>query len=243
MVLKTGDDDEVELGGGAYDSDFDTKDDEPKDEDESNGPEVNPENDNNFESGSSGSDVVTTGDESTDEGTGPEKNTESEDDNEVEESGTKDSEYDTENNQLQREGDKPEGEPENDNNPKSGPSGSDAVTASGESEDQVTEPETNTKTGDDDECELGGETNKPGAKKFSFGKMLKSSFQQVVKKSLTHHILKNTIKIRPKHPRQSTDEDTGPEDSTKSGETVEFKPESGADGVNLAPKMTNLKIR
>ncbi|KAH9245346.1 hypothetical protein BASA81_017175 [Batrachochytrium salamandrivorans] len=227
---ETGDDDEVELGGGAYDSDFDTKDDEPKDEDESNGPEVKPENDNNFESGSSGSDVVTTGDESTDEGTGPEKNTESEDDNEVEESGTKDSEYDTENNQLQREGDKPEGEPENDNNPKSGPSGSDAVTASGESEDQVTEPETNTKTGDDDEVELGGETNKPGAKKFSFGKMLKSSFQQVFKKKPHTSHTQEHDQDTAKTPEQSTDEDTGPEDSTKSGETVEFKPESGADG-------------
>ncbi|KAH6588808.1 hypothetical protein BASA61_005821 [Batrachochytrium salamandrivorans] len=226
---KTGNDDEVELGSGAEGGELDTKDDEPKDEDESNGPEVKPEDNNNFESGSFGSDVVTADDESTDEGTGPEKNTESEDDNEVEESGTKDGEYDTENNQLQREGDKPEGEPENDNNPKSGPSGSDAVTASGESEDQVTEPETNTKTGDDDKVKPEGETNKPGAKKFSFGKML-NSFQQVFKKKPHSTHSQEHDQDMAKTPEQSTDEDTGPEDSTKSGETVEVEESGTKDG-------------
>ncbi|KAH6584430.1 hypothetical protein BASA60_000984 [Batrachochytrium salamandrivorans] len=250
---KTGNDDEVELGSGAEGGELDTKDDEPKDEDESNGPEVKPEDNNNFESGSFGSDVVTADDESTDEGTGPEKNTESEDDNEVEESGTKDGEYDTENNQLQREGDKPEGEPENDNNPKSGPSGSDAVTASGESEDQVTEPETNTKTGDDDKVKPEGETNKPGAKKFSFGKML-NSFQQVFKKKPHSTHSQEHDQDMAKTPEQSTDEDTGPEDSTKSGETVEVE-ESGTkdgdfdtkddqpEGGNGGPEATNLKIK
>ncbi|KAH6563677.1 hypothetical protein BASA60_010628 [Batrachochytrium salamandrivorans] len=223
---------------GADGSDFDNKNNNPEGEDESNGPEVKPEDNNNFESGSFGSDVVTADDESTDEGTGPEKNTESEDDNEVEESGTKDSEYDTENNQLQREGDKPEGEPENDNNPKSGPSGSDAVTASGESEDQVTEPETNTKTGDDDKVKPEGETNEPGAKKFSFGKML-NSFQQVFKKKPHSTHSQEHDQDMAKTPEQSTDEDTGSGDSTRTEETVEFKPESGADGGDFDTENNN----
>ncbi|KAH6584426.1 hypothetical protein BASA60_000980 [Batrachochytrium salamandrivorans] len=50
IALKRGNDDEVELGSGAEGGELDTQDDEPKDEDESNGPEVKPEDNNNFES-------------------------------------------------------------------------------------------------------------------------------------------------------------------------------------------------
>ncbi|KAH6565132.1 hypothetical protein BASA60_008748 [Batrachochytrium salamandrivorans] len=137
--------------------------------------------------------------------------------------GAYDGEPDTGNNQPKDkdESNGPEVQPKNDNNFESGSFGSDVVTSSGESEDQVTEPETNTKTGDDDEVELGGETNKPGAKKFSFGKMLKSSFQQVFKKKPhTTHSQEHDQDMA-KTPEQSTDEDTGPEDSTRTEENGE----------------------
>ncbi|KAH6585417.1 hypothetical protein BASA61_006852 [Batrachochytrium salamandrivorans] len=304
---------------GADGSDFDNKNNNPEGEDESNGPEVKPEDNNNFESGSFGSDVVTADDESTDEGTGPEKNTESEDDNEVEESGTKDNaeflstslqekahsthsqntikiwpkhteqstdedtgsgdstepkrlfefkpesgaeggDFDTENNNPEVEGglevkledennfesgpfgseccgndgsedeENDEFKPENNNNFGSGPSGSNAETTGEESEDKSTGPADGTETGDDDEFkpEVEDETNEPEAKKPSFGKMLKSSFQRIFGfKSPSPHPQEHDQDMA-KTPEQSTDEDTGPGDSTRTEETVEFKPESGA---------------
>ncbi|KAH6561278.1 hypothetical protein BASA60_011539 [Batrachochytrium salamandrivorans] len=99
-------------------------------------------------------------------------------------------------------------------------SGSNVVTTGEESEDKSTEPETNTKTGDDDEVkpEVEGETNEPEAKKPSFGKMLKSSFQRIF-----------GFKSPSPHPQEHD------QDMAKT-------PEHGADGGDFDNKITTLKV-
>ncbi|KAH6592916.1 hypothetical protein BASA50_007754 [Batrachochytrium salamandrivorans] len=76
----------------------------------------------------------------------------------------------------------PEVQPENDNNPKSGTSGSNAETASGESGDKSTGPADGTKTGDDNEVKPEVETTQSKTKRPSLSRSVVESVRQILNK-------------------------------------------------------------